>query len=80
MHVLTLLLLALSGICSHPIRERSVTPPAQKLVLVQSIKHEPVECTPARQAERNSTHDIACLLDQLSPLASLACMHAIPLI
>ena len=75
---LSLLLLTLSGICSHPIRERSITPPAQELALAESFKHKPVECTPARQAERSSTHDIACLLADLklfiSQLVSLACM------
>ena len=61
--VLSILLLTFNGISSHPIGERSAMTPAPEPIMIQSITHPPNECTPARQAERDNTHDIACLLD-----------------
>lgn len=70
----TLLVLVslLNGISGHPIGERiqsATTPPTPdpNPAGIQTVPHEPKECTPARQAEQDNTHDIACLLDVFVP-------------
>ena len=67
--VLPILLLSLlNGLSGHPIGERlrarqAASPPeSRNMVHMQNVLHDN-NCTAARQAERDNTHDIACLLE-----------------
>lgn len=59
--ILSILLLSLNGLSGHPIGERNA--------YIENFDHKPNECTPALQAERDNTHDIACIVDTFEPFA-----------
>lgn len=66
--ILSILLLSLNGLSGHPIGERSARETSSRNpVNIQNVNHERDECTPARQAEQDNTHDIACILDTFEP-------------
>ena len=78
--LLSILLLSLNGLSGHPIGERSARQaPSKNMVDIQNVKHDRNECTPARQAEQDNTHDIACIVDTFKPFADsldqLVSMH-----
>ena len=69
---ISILLAIVSLLSGHPIGERirDARTPTQNPVKIQTVTHEANECIPARQAERDNTHDIACLLDVFEPFTS----------
>lgn len=66
-----LLLSLLNGFSSgRPIQGGRLRARQANPVKVQTVIHEIKNCTPARQAERDNTHDIACLLDTFKPFVN----------